>query len=66
MIGDYKEVFFDVYCPECKHYKKPEKVCPCDECLDTPAVKDSHKPINFEKGSSDNDKKKCRCGCKCN
>lgn len=68
MIGDYKEVFFDVYCPQCKHYRKPEKLNPCDECLDTPAVVDSHKPINFEQNKGNNGdkdgKKKCPCGCK--
>ena len=47
--GDYKEVFFDVYCPTCKHRDKPESEDPCDECLDNPANVDSHKPVNWKK-----------------
>ena len=67
MIGDYKEVFFDVYCKECKHWSKPESVDPCCECLDNPAMVDSHKPMHFER-KDDGDKReqgKHGCPCKC-
>ena len=50
MIGDNKEVFFDIYCPNCKHTESnasnPES--PCWNCLEQPVNVDSHKPICFE------------------
>lgn len=63
MIGDYKEVFFDVYCPTCKHWSKPESVDPCRECLDNPAMVDTHKPMYYDK--DDESDGKGRKGCKC-
>lgn len=48
MIGDYKEVYFEDYCPKCKHYKELESCDECDECLDNGVNQDSHKPIRFE------------------
>lgn len=65
MIGDYKEVFFDIYCPACEHYRKPEVADPCAECLDNPAMVDSHKPLNFKKNEHPDSKKRCNCDCKC-
>ena len=42
---NYKEVFFNVYCPTCKHkdiketdiYTDDAKEEPCNECLTVPA-----------------------------
>jgi len=57
MIGDYKEVFFDVYCPTCKHRNEPEvkydekgkvEYDTCNQCLTVPARIDSHKPEKWE------------------
>lgn len=57
--GDTKEVYFDVWCPNCKWYTVPEVVIeedgatskdttPCHECLNEPSNEYSHKPIKFE------------------
>ena len=43
-----KEVFFNQWCPKCKHFLNPEDEEPCDECLYHPGNQDSHKPVNFE------------------
>ena len=47
-IENYKEVYFDVYCEQCKHWKVPEDKHPCDICLDSPANINTHKPVEFE------------------
>lgn len=57
MVGDNKEVFFDVYCPRCEH-KGTDENDPkgaCWECLESPVNVDSHKPVNF-KEASENEK----------
>lgn len=51
-----KEVRFDLYCKDCKHYEKSEADDPCWDCLNQSWNEDSHKPIRFEKG----EKKKAR------
>lgn len=43
-----KEVYYDLWCPKCKHFKTHEFEDPCDECLENPCNEDSHKPVNFE------------------
>lgn len=43
-----KEVYFDKYCPKCKHYEKSESEDPCYECLEDGWNSDSHKPVKFE------------------
>lgn len=53
MMGDLKEVFFDKYCPRCKHLTDQpdpdsDATYACDGCLETFGRPDSHKPINFE------------------
>lgn len=47
-IRNFKEVFFDVYCPQCKYKDVEEIEDPCNECLTYPANENSHKPIKFE------------------
>lgn len=46
-----KLVEFDKYCPTCK-YKDVDESVPketkCDECLETPARLNSHKPLNYK------------------
>ena len=49
MVGDYKEVFFDIYCETCKYKKRPETANPCWDCLEEPVNVDSHKPVYWEK-----------------
>lgn len=49
MIGDLKEVRFDIWCQQCKHFNKLENEEPCYECLVEPANVDSTRPVNFEK-----------------
>ena len=48
MQSDLKEVYFDVYCPKCKHYGKDESEDPCWDCLTEGINEDSHKPVYFE------------------
>lgn len=43
-----KEVYFDIYCPRCKHYPTPDWEDPCDICLENPSNEYSHKPVCFE------------------
>ena len=45
---ELKEVYFDQYCPKCKHAKSEEEKEPCDECLAIGGRIDSHKPEYFE------------------
>lgn len=58
MIGDYKIVDFDNYCPTCIHKDDPEidhnpkykdgKETPCYYCMSEPARIDSRKPAKYE------------------
>ena len=43
-----KEVYFNEYCPTCKHYEKGENEDPCWDCLDQGWNEGSHKPIKWE------------------
>lgn len=43
-----KEVRYDVYCPNCKHYEKSEAEDPCYECLDQGWNENTHRPIYYE------------------
>ena len=43
-----KEVFFDIYCKDCKYYKLAPYKNPCNECLSSPYNEDSHKPVNWK------------------
>ena len=45
----YKEVYFHVYCPSCKHVKIKNTEEPCNECLSNPTNLNSHKPVKYEK-----------------
>lgn len=49
MDNKFKEVYFDVYCAQCKHRDKTEVEDPCWDCLDNPVNVYSHKPVKFEK-----------------
>lgn len=42
-----KEVNFHKYCQKCKDKDLKEWKSPCNECLDTPIQRGTHKPINF-------------------
>lgn len=48
MEGDYKLVNYDQYCERCVHRNTEDKDDPCDECLENPAMPDSHKPMHFK------------------
>lgn len=43
-----KEVRFDIYCKECKHYTKSATDDPCNHCLGNPSNEDSHVPVDFK------------------
>ena len=49
MKTKYKEVYFDVWCKKCKHYKLSENEEPCNECLHQPMAENSHRPVNYKK-----------------
>lgn len=51
-MEQFKEVFFDEYCPKCKHSDRAEEDNPCFDCLDYPVNSYSHKPVNFEEEKS--------------
>lgn len=44
----YKEVRYDVYCPQCKHEKESMDADTCNACLEEPTNLYSHKPVKFE------------------
>ena len=44
-----KEVYFYLYCKDCKHEKRDEGDDPCNDCLAAPSNEDSHKPLYFKK-----------------
>lgn len=46
--SEYKECWFDVYCPWCVHEKIDEHEEPCNECLTETVNLYSHKPVKFE------------------
>lgn len=48
MIGDEKEVYYNLYCKSCKNEKVAEDVEPCHDCLNEPARVDTHKPLKWE------------------
>ena len=48
MMNNYKEVYFNEYCNKCIYEETKEKEDPCHECLATPAIEGSHKPLKFE------------------
>ncbi len=48
MDNSEKEVYFDKYCPTCKHANVSESDDPCYECLSEPSNIDSHRPIKWE------------------
>lgn len=43
-----KEVYFNVYCPKCKHWETNDWEDPCDICLATGSNENTHKPVYFE------------------
>lgn len=46
----YKEVYFHLYCSNCKHSDKKEYEDPCNECLNSECREDSHKPLMYQEG----------------
>ena len=51
MYDNMKEVYFDQYCPTCKHASSNDKDGYneiCDECLGEGARQYSHKPVRYE------------------
>ena len=50
MEGDNKEVYFNKYCPWCKHEEISESDPngPCWDCLEYPVNQDTHKPVKWE------------------
>lgn len=46
-----KEVYFNQYCPKCKHKDVPETEDPCNECLTETTNEYSHKPVGFKDAS---------------
>lgn len=46
-----KEARFDIYCDSCKHKDVPGFEEPCNECLYTTEVGDSHRPYHHMKDS---------------
>lgn len=49
MDESYKEVYFHMYCVNCKHREVKNTDEPCNECLSNPINLYSHKPVCFEK-----------------
>lgn len=56
MEDSYKEVYFGVYCKECKYELKDEADEPCHDCLNEPVNVYSHKPVKFKEKEKKNDR----------
>ena len=50
ITDNLKEVYFSLYCNQCKHKDDPDTEEPCNECLSIPGRPWSHKPEYFEEG----------------
>lgn len=48
MRSQTKEVYFNIYCPQCVHYSKAESEDPCWDCLENGYNFDSHRPVKFK------------------
>lgn len=48
MENSEKMVYFDKYCPICKHEKTNESKDPCNECLSNPVNKNTHEPVMWK------------------
>lgn len=48
MDEEYKEVYFNEWCPKCEHENLNESDDICDECLSEPTNLNSHKPVNWK------------------
>ena len=48
MENKNKEVYFSLYCDQCKYNDKKETDDPCNECLAHPSNEWSHKPMKFK------------------
>lgn len=48
MEDNKREVYFSLYCNQCKHKETEETKDPCNECLSIPFNINSHKPLYFE------------------
>ena len=56
MEDSYKEVYFGVYCKECKYELKDEADEPCHDCLNEPVNVYSHKHVKFKEKEKKNDR----------
>lgn len=41
-------VNFEEYCHKCEHFNVVDWDDPCHDCMENPAVEDSHKPLYFK------------------
>lgn len=48
MEDNYKEVYFGIYCGNCRYESRNESEEPCNSCLDEPTNLNSHKPVNWK------------------
>ena len=47
-MDDEREVYFSLYCHQCKDEKTNDTDDPCNECLAHPFNINSHKPLYFK------------------
>ena len=52
MNENYKEVYYNEYCPRCKHFKNSMTDDPCNDCLTESVNLYTHRPVKFEEGDS--------------
>lgn len=48
MNDNMKIVYYEEYCPKCKHKPLSESEEPCRHCLGNPVNEYSHKPVYYE------------------
>lgn len=48
MSEDFVKIVDFQWCNKCRYFDKDEGEDPCDECLNTPALDDSHRPLYFD------------------
>ena len=52
MNDELKEVYFNLYCNQCKYKETEETEKPCNDCMSIPARPYSHKPEYFKEKES--------------
>ena len=48
MSDEFVKIVDFQWCNKCRHFDNDESEDPCDECLNTPVLDHSHRPLYFD------------------